>query len=190
MKNQSCDQRVRLTKNLIKSAFLSLLSQKNVRHITVRELCEKAQINRATFYAHYMDIYDLKEQLENELLASFSQVFIDAFREFDPSLASEELFVKVFSLLRENSEQCVILLNSDSEIVDKFIKVSRDLVLDTYAKLFPNASETRLNAYYLFVSSGCIALVKHWLLNAPDASAESVAKEVCAILQQGIRCLS
>lgn len=190
MKNQTYDQRVRVTKSMIKSAFLDLLSQKNVRHITVRELCEKAQINRATFYAHYMDIYDLKEQLENELLESFSQVFIRAFGNLEPSLLSKEMFIKVFSLLRENSEQCVILLNSDNEIVEKFVKVSRDIVLSTYGKHFPNATKERLNAYYLFVSSGCIALVKQWLLNAPDVSVESVAEEVYAILQQGINCLN
>ena len=114
MKNQGYDQRVRLTKSMIKSAFLDLLSKKNVRHITVRELCEKAQINRATFYAHYMDIYDLKQQLENELLSSFSEVFAKSVAEADGSFSSEKMFAEVFSLLRKNSEQCVILLNSDA----------------------------------------------------------------------------
>ena len=96
MKNNTYDQRVRLTKSLIKDAFLELLSRKNVRHITVRELCEKAQINRATFYAHYMDIYDLKEQLENELLESFSRVFIEACEKLGTELLSEEMFIKIF----------------------------------------------------------------------------------------------
>lgn len=189
MKNNTYDQRVRLTKSLIKDAFLELLSRKNVRHITVRELCEKAQINRATFYAHYMDIYDLKEQLENELLESFSRVFIEACEKLGTELLSEEMFIKIFSLLRENSEQCVILLNSDSEIVEKFVNVSRDIVLSVYGKNFPNASKERLNAYYLFVSSGCVALVKQWLLYAPDVPVEKVAEEVCAVLQKGIGCL-
>ena len=96
MKNQGYDQRVRLTKSMIKSAFLDLLSKKNVRHITVRELCEKAQINRATFYAHYMDIYDLKQQLENELLSSFSEAFAKSVAEADGSFSSEKMFAEVF----------------------------------------------------------------------------------------------
>lgn len=49
MKNEGYDQRVRLTKTMIKNAFLELLSAKNIRHISVRELCEKAQINRCDF---------------------------------------------------------------------------------------------------------------------------------------------
>ncbi len=189
MKNQGYDQRVRLTKSMIKSAFLDLLSKKNVRHITVRELCEKAQINRATFYAHYMDIYDLKQQLENELLSSFSEVFAKSVAEADGSFSSEKMFAEVFSLLRKNSEQCVILLNSDAEIVEKFVAVSRDLVLEPYRRFFPDADEERLENYYLFVSTGCVALIKQWLLHAPDRPVEKVAEEVCAIVQKGIGCL-
>lgn len=174
---------------MIKDAFLDLLSKKNVRHITVRELCEKAQINRATFYTHYMDIYDLKEQLENELLGSFAEVFADALGKNTQALLSMDLFVKVFSLLRENSEQCVILLNSDDAIVEKFVQASRDIVLKMYRTYFPNAGEEKLNAYYLFVSSGCIALVKQWLLRAPDQPVEKIAQEVSDILQKGINSL-
>ena len=53
------DARVRYTKNAIKEAFLSCLEEKPVNQITVKEICERAQLNRATFYAHYRDCYDL-----------------------------------------------------------------------------------------------------------------------------------
>ena len=68
MKNNTYDQRVRLTKSLIKDAFLELLSRKNVRHITVRELCEKAQINRKTFYLHYPSLDHLLTELQFKLM--------------------------------------------------------------------------------------------------------------------------
>ncbi len=183
------DRRVRYSRMVLKQALLSLMLERPITRITVTEICERAEVNRATFYAHYMDIYDLKEQLENELLESFSRVFIEACEKLGTELLSEEMFIKIFSLLRENSEQCVILLNSDSEIVEKFESVSRDIVLSVYGKNFPNASKERLNAYYLFVSSGCVALVKQWLLYAPDVPVEKVAEEVCAVLQKGIGCL-
>ena len=103
MKNEGYDQRVRLTKTMIKNAFLELLSAKNIRHISVRELCEKAQINRATFYSHYMDIYDLKEQLENQLIESLMEVFRGVMEKNKDNLFSSEIFATVFSLLRDNS---------------------------------------------------------------------------------------
>ena len=74
VKTDKADQRTRITKKMIREAFLTLLSGKDIRHITVRELCERAQINRGTFYKYYLDVYDLKEQIENELLIEFGGV--------------------------------------------------------------------------------------------------------------------
>ena len=62
------DYRVRVTKMLIRKEFTQLLKEKPVQSITVRELCERTGINRSTFYNHYQDVYDLLEQIENEML--------------------------------------------------------------------------------------------------------------------------
>lgn len=59
------DQRIRLTKMLIRKAFTELLQNKPVQSISVKELCTAAGINRGTFYAHYTDIYDLMHQIED-----------------------------------------------------------------------------------------------------------------------------
>lgn len=190
MKNEGYDQRVRLTKTMIKNAFLELLSAKNIRHISVRELCEKAQINRATFYSHYMDIYDLKEQLENQLIESLMEVFRGVMEKNKDNLLSSEIFATVFALLRDNSELCTILLNGGGEIMDKCVAVSKDIFLNVYKAYFPHATEEKLNAYFLFMSSGCIAMVKNWLLYAPETSAGKVADEVSAIMQKGIHYLT
>lgn len=52
---------------VIRDALVELLETKHLDEITVKELCEKADINRATFYRNYLDIYDLFEKLEEEL---------------------------------------------------------------------------------------------------------------------------
>lgn len=57
----SIDARVRYTRMITEQSFLELLKQKPVSKITVTELCELAQINRATFYKHYLDVQDLME---------------------------------------------------------------------------------------------------------------------------------
>ena len=53
------DHRTRLTKMMILNAMTGLLKEKPIQNITVKELCERAEINRGTFYLHYHDIYDL-----------------------------------------------------------------------------------------------------------------------------------
>ena len=47
------DARVRYTQHVLKESFLMLLRDKPVNRITVKEVCELAELNRATFYAHY-----------------------------------------------------------------------------------------------------------------------------------------
>ncbi|MBQ9011148.1 MAG: TetR/AcrR family transcriptional regulator, partial [Bacilli bacterium] len=60
------DRRVRYTKNVIKETLISLLSEKKINKITVTEVCKIADINRATFYRYYLDIYDLYDHMEQE----------------------------------------------------------------------------------------------------------------------------
>lgn len=60
------DLRVKKTKRAIRSAFYSLIREKPLEKITVREIAERAEINKTTFYAHYETVYDLVDQLERE----------------------------------------------------------------------------------------------------------------------------
>ena len=62
------DLRVIKTKQSIKKAFLELRKKKSIEKITVRELSEIAMINKATFYLHYSDIYELADEVENNTI--------------------------------------------------------------------------------------------------------------------------
>ena len=62
------------TKNEIKQALISLLEEKNFNAVTVRDITERAQINRGTFYLHYLDKYDLLEKCEQEIFEDFEEI--------------------------------------------------------------------------------------------------------------------
>ncbi|MGM9619812.1 MAG: TetR/AcrR family transcriptional regulator [Oscillospiraceae bacterium] len=62
------DLRTKRTRASIRNAFLALRVKKPLEKITVKELAELAHINKATFYLHYRDIYDLSDQVEDEVL--------------------------------------------------------------------------------------------------------------------------
>lgn len=61
------DIRITKTKKSIINSFLELRSKKAIEKITVKEICEKAEINKSTFYTHFKDIYDLTEYLEAQI---------------------------------------------------------------------------------------------------------------------------
>lgn len=67
------DLRITKTRAAIKKAFLEIREQKPLEKITIKELSTAANINKATFYLHYRDIYDLSEKLERELICECLQ---------------------------------------------------------------------------------------------------------------------
>lgn len=68
------DRRVKRTKKLLRDSLFSLLQQKSINEITVTELTEVADINRATFYFYYTDIFDMLDQIQNEAYEMFEGV--------------------------------------------------------------------------------------------------------------------
>ena len=86
------DLRTERTKRSIANAFLELRKQKPLEKISVKELAELAYINKATFYTHYHDIYDLADQMENEFMESIIQELPHPESIItDPALATREL---------------------------------------------------------------------------------------------------
>ena len=64
------DMRIEKTRRSIINAFLQLRAQKPLEKITVKELSALAEINKATFYLHYRDIYELSESLDRDVVRS------------------------------------------------------------------------------------------------------------------------
>lgn len=59
----------------IEKAFMELLQSKELSEITVSQLCKITGLNRSTFYANYMDIYDLADKLKKALEDNFEQMY-------------------------------------------------------------------------------------------------------------------
>lgn len=76
LKKQSpLDPRIKRTLLLIREAFVSLLEEKGFDQLTVRDITARADINRATFYLHYRDKYDLLEKTVGGMMVEFERAF-------------------------------------------------------------------------------------------------------------------
>lgn len=187
MKTDRDDQRTRITKKMIREAFLELLSGKDIRHITVRELCERAQINRGTFYKYYFDVYDLKEQIENELLLEFAES-VNHFADIGALGSVSAVCRTVFALLKENSDLCMILLGRDTGdgIIDKFVKIGHDVFMAFYGGRFPDTETEKLERYYLFISGGCVVSLRRWIMSGMKEPSDRIADEIAGIMTNGV----
>ena len=72
------DLRMLKTQNAIHEAFYELRKKLPLEKIRVNELCQMAQINKSTFYRHYLDVYDLSNALENEIIGAIKADFSSA----------------------------------------------------------------------------------------------------------------
>ena len=75
------DPRVKRTRQLLQQAFISLMMERRFRDITVQEIADRATVNRATFYAHFEDKFDLldsaiRERFKQELAARMPNVSV------------------------------------------------------------------------------------------------------------------
>ena len=103
--DEKLDPRIRRTRNYIQEAFQSLLEEKSFKSITVREITERAEVNRATFYAHYDDKYALL----NETLRMIFQDELDR-RALNVCHYSQEnlraLMLTVCEFIRDTNTNC------------------------------------------------------------------------------------
>ena len=74
MKNPKVDRRIRKTRDTLKRTLAELVREKDLRDITVRDITEKADLNRGTFYLHYKDVYDLMEKMEDDLISEIQEM--------------------------------------------------------------------------------------------------------------------
>lgn len=110
-KGIAMDNRIEKTKRSIYNAFISLREEKPLEKLTVKELCEAAEINKSTFYVYYRDVYDLSDKIEDEIVSKVlksldnTEMILSNSNEFSISLfkayaEQTELITAVFSGMR------------------------------------------------------------------------------------------
>ncbi|MBR1801609.1 TetR/AcrR family transcriptional regulator [Candidatus Saccharibacteria bacterium] len=111
------------THEKIKQAFAELLAEKKaLNNITVAELAERAEVTRGTFYAHYDNIFEVAEELENEFIET-----LDASAEKMTSVEDFPIYLhQIFVFLGEHEELYRQLLSSDAPIL-YLSKLSRQI---------------------------------------------------------------
>ena len=105
--NHKDNRRVKLTKQLLKDSLCELLDQESIHEISVRTLCENADINRSTFYKYYDSLYDLLKEMENDFLEEIEKSLTAGNTETTNRLAH------ILCYIKSNSKMCKLLLNSN-----------------------------------------------------------------------------
>lgn len=188
--DQTKDRRVRRTKTLLVHSLATLMSQKTIKDITVKELCEHADINRGTFYLHYKDIYHMLESVEQELIDQFEELF----HLYSPENCANfpyPLFYDLFTIIDKNSEFCRSLLgpNGDISFLMKMRELFRHQYIQSWVLEHANSPIPQYEYFSNFIIYGCAGLIENWLLCNKPEPPEKMARLVTKLISTGMHSL-
>ncbi len=166
-------------------AFLSLLEKKDFEYITVKEICQKADVNRSTFYLHYESIDDLVLECNEYIVRKFTQEF------GDKELTKRDIQAMSAEALHFVTPQYVMpwlqFIQKNKSLFKVYIHKFSTLTLEKNNKLlFQNVLNPVLEKFHVqesdrrylisFYVEGIMALVKTWVKNDCQEDIEHICK--------------
>ncbi len=167
------DPRVRYTRMIIQTAFLDLLQQKPVNKITVREVCDKAEINRSTFYKHYQDCYDLLEKIKADALAQLDEWMADM-----DGQGIEPVILTILRTLKNKQQMFKLVAQNGGRGEFTHQVVRRGFrYMDMHMAVSPARgwNETQKGMSYAFLTGGISSVIEYWMQGGCKEPSEQVA---------------
>lgn len=185
-KSKKIDRRKKYTQMVLKENFTNLLKQKQISKITVKEVCELADINRSTFYAHYDDLYHLLEQIEEEMITEMIHYL--SMLEEESTQDSVRIIEKIMDYIAENKDICEALLseNSHSSFEQKVRHVAHQFLTNSWLNV-PIENDNIVEYISSFIISGSIQMIKTWLHNGMDKSPKEIAYLITTLVDEGLQ---
>lgn len=181
------DHRVRLTKMMLRDSFLDLMQEKPVGKITVKELCDKAGVNRATFYSHYTDIYDLYEEIERDL----AQTIMHSLSITLGSGSLKDFSREICEIIAQNEKLCMAFFGeySDPELPLRVVGTLRESSIAMWKQSRPELSDATLNRFYTFMANGSLAIIRSWVQSGMVEDSEDMAHFIEKMADTGLAAL-
>lgn len=171
------------SEKLIKKAFAKLLHEREFSKITVSDIVKEAEICRGTFYAHYLDINDLFEQMESEIVGDITN-FINAtgvMTFLDDPRPTVEFCLALIEKDKEYYKN--LLLNKSAMTVsEKIIRNLREKVLTDITSSLKLKTKEETQTFLVFVAGGVECLFIRWLNNDVPMSTDKVVTMMCNMI--------
>ena len=175
---------VRNTKKRLRSSLMILLKEKPASKVTVKELCELADINRGTFYYHYTDIFDMIKNIEEEFFNDFYKLIEPMKDTIKPDGDPYFMLTNIFCFFDENAKWSQIMLGPHGDLA--FIQRLKQLVdekcSDTWKEVGLNLTTEEFELFNSFIINGYIGLLETWLKTGRKQAPEEMARFVTRII--------
>lgn len=164
------NQRVRLSKRLIKESLTRLLQTESIHKVSIRTLCEEAGVNRSTFYKYYGSQYDVLEELEADVIRQICGSLEEA--------DSDSRRIELICLYIEQNMATVQMLvgnNIDPEFPKKLFDLPqlKGMIVTRLSQQFDGESQEYI---YTFIINGCYCMIQRWLSQDTQRPFDEVAQ--------------
>jgi len=178
-------RKTRYTRMVLRDSLMELMKTKPISSIYIKEICALADISRATFYKYYTDQYDLLQKAEEEAITFIDNMFRKYTYHKNDSREAEQMVVEILQYIADNSKSIYVLFSENGNInfqktlfssmyQKNYLKSMTDKLHDEQAKQF----------YFIFIVTGTIGLIYHWIRNGMDKPIHELAKLIIKITSQ------
>lgn len=168
--NTPNNRRRKESQEKIERIFVELIQEKNLNEISVTDICKKANLNRSTFYANYLDVYDLVDKIKERLEHDVTNLYLDE----ELNQYNSNNFSKIFLLVKENPLFFKTYFKLEFDSIDTF---KQDYRYDiNQAKEFYN--DEYIDYHIEFFKAGFNAILKKWL----NGGCAEPIEDLCKIL--------
>jgi AcrR family transcriptional regulator len=186
MKSEKVNRKVKYTKMVLKEGLIKLLKEKAISRISITELCEEADINRATFYTHYSDQYDLIKQIEGDLISDIN-MYLENYPFHENESESLQVMEKLLEYIKENGEVCSVLLSDNGDRnfqKEVMLIVQRKCITEWTTKKSMNKEAAEY--LYSYATNGSIGIILKWFEDGMERSSHEMAEMVIKLTNQGL----
>ena len=175
--NKKNNQRSRNTEEPIVRTTFAMMTEKKkaVNRVTVSEICEQTGINRSTFYAHYQDVYDVVEKVEQTMAEQLTRSFLNRLEEGG---SLDECYTEMFRFIRDYQEFYRLYFNSfhRSEAIGIAWNLLKDKLEEVNFQTFGYKSQEELAYHGEFFVFGLTAMLRRWVeRECPESPEEMLA---------------
>lgn len=180
------DRRVLKTKRAIRNAFAKLMVEKDINDITIIELAETADINRKTFYNYYSGVYQVVEDIENDISQSYEELLGDI--EFTKTMEAPYSLFERFSILINMDPEFfgyLLSMNGNKALITRIMNLLKNKTREKMVSQL-DVEEYRAEIMIDYILSGMLSVYQHWFNSDKSVPIEEVTQIISTMSFGGV----
>ena len=178
------DRRVIKTKKAIRGALMEIVEDKDLNKITMKEIAERADVDRKTVYNYYASAQDILDEIEDEAVAELEELTRDL--QYDPENPLA-VFEVITALLVSKLEVYTHLMRMElnSRLILKMISYLRDKVRETISRS-KDIKPEKVELVTEYVTAGLFSAYRYWFNAEEKCSLKEFSEDVAALILDGV----